>query len=283
MNEFNINYHISNLHNNGYTIIRNGFSSALADKIIIDFDKWLENSDNFLLNQKKRITNFHVLSDNTLELATNNYVNSVISTFFDSEQVIYSSLFFREGTEQHLHRDTPHFYTNPINKYCGVWFALEDINQNAGPLRYYKKSHLIDDLDNHKIYRETFDETKSYSENNLNSLLKYNKIIEEKCEKNNLELIDENNYEKIFKGDIIIWHPKLLHGGSKVIDHTLTRYSMVTHNIPVDTQVFNSSHFFTEEPTNNYTKNINTFKYLIYNNIKYVNHCCSPKVQTTYI
>lgn len=58
MNEFNIKYHILNLHNNGYTIIRNGFSSALADKIIIDFDKWLENSDNFLLNQKNALQTF---------------------------------------------------------------------------------------------------------------------------------------------------------------------------------------------------------------------------------
>ena len=30
-------------------------------------------------------------------------------------------------------------------------------------------------------------------------------------------------------GEIIIWHGNLLHGGSKVLDNSLTRLSQVTH------------------------------------------------------
>jgi phytanoyl-CoA hydroxylase len=283
MDNFDIKFHLDNLEINGYTVIRNGFTHILADKVINDFSEWCENDKSFEVNKHNRVTNFHVYSNNTLELVTNQYANSIINSFLGNEQVVYSSLFFRESTEQHLHRDTPHFYTNPINKYCGVWYALEDIKQEAGPLRYYKKSILVDDPDNHKIYNELFDENKTYSENNLNSLLRYNQIIEDECEKLNLELVDESNYEPIFKGDIIIWHPKLLHGGSRVIDRSLTRYSLVTHNIPIDTQVFNASHFFTNEPTTSYLENKNNFTYLNYNNVKYVNHGVGPKVQKSYL
>lgn len=284
MDSFDINKHINNLNDDGYTIIRNGFSHSLANNIIQNFVDWSSNKDNnFQNNMHNRVTNFHIFSDNTLELVTNKYVDAVIASFLGSEQVVYSSLFFKEGTEQHLHRDTPHFYTNPINKYCGVWYALEDIDRESGPLRYYKKSHTIDDIDNHAIYNELFDETKTYQENNLETLLKYNKIIEEKCIEHNLELVDENNYEQINKGDIIIWHPKLLHGGSKVLNNKLTRYSIVTHNVPLYTQVFNASHFFIDKPTITYINNINNYNYLHFNNVKYVDHNIVPKVQKSYL
>ena len=47
------------------------------------------------------------------------------------------------------------------------------------------------------------------------------------------ELIAKKNFEKkIFlakKGDAFIWHANLVHGGSPVIDASLTRKSMVIH------------------------------------------------------
>ena len=31
------------------------------------------------------------------------------------------------------------------------------------------------------------------------------------------------------KGDVLIWHSQLFHGGSKIVDPTMTRKSLVTH------------------------------------------------------
>lgn len=281
------NEHIQNIFNNGFTIIKNGVDNDLIDKVVSDFDEWSSlEENNFTKFNKDRVVNFHTYSKNTKDLSTNKYVNDILCKIFNTEQVIYSSLFFREGTSQHFHRDTPHFYTNPIDQYYGVWYALEDINVNAGPLKYYIGSHKLKNIDGHEVYNEIIRDDQNYKLNNddYRVLIKYNKVIEDLAKQDNLICVDENNYmHKLYKGDIIIWHPRLLHGGSDIIDSTLTRYSMVTHNIPVNTQVFNAAHFFSPNPTDDYLKNDFKHNYIKHNGIRYVNHYSNPKVQKTYI
>ncbi len=283
----NIDQHISNIQNNGFTIIKNGINIDLIDSVVRDFDTWSSlEENNFKKFNKDRVCNFHIYNENTKNLVTNFYVNEILKTMFQKEQVIYSSLFFREGTSQHYHRDTPHFYTNPIDNYYGVWYALEDVNINAGPLKYYIGSHKLVCPDGHECFNEYLKTDPNYtiSGTDYNLIIQYNKNIEDLCIKNNLQCVDENNYiNKIDKGDIIIWHPKLLHGGSNIIDPTLTRYSMVTHNVPIHTQVFNASHFFSPNPTDKYLENKFTHKYIKYNDINMVNHYSNPLVQKSYI
>lgn len=286
--EINIEQHISNINNDGFTIIKNGINLDLVDKVVRDFDYWSSLKENeFLKFNKDRVTNFHVYSENTKNLVTNNYVNKILKTLFNKDQVIYSSLFFREGTSQHYHRDTPHFYTNPIDQYYGVWYALEDININAGPLKYYIGSHKLKVPDGHdtfnKIYKNVINKDELDISSDYRCIIEYNKVIEDLCKENNLLIVDQNNYvNKINKGDIIIWHPKLLHGGSDIIDTTLTRYSMVTHNIPINTQVFNALHFFAPRPKKIYLENIFNYTYLKHNGVNIVDHNCGPRVQKGY-
>ena len=283
-----IEEHIENINNYGFTILKNKIPHELIDCVINEFETWgLMTENNFVNHRFNRVTNFHIFSKNTMDIATNKYVNEIISKLFNSQQCVYSSLFFREGTSQHFHRDTPHFYTNPIDMYYGVWYALEDIDANAGPLKYYVNSHKIADPSGYEIFNDVYknldDKSKIKIGSDFECIIKYNKIVEDECVNKNLICIDNNNYVyKINKGDIIIWHPKLLHGGSDIIDRTLTRYSMVTHNIPINTQVFNASHFFAEKPTEKYLENKLTHEYIIHNNIPIVNHNIPPKVQSTY-
>lgn len=283
----NIEHHILNIQNNGFTIIKNGINIDLVDKVVSDFDYWCAlEENNFKKFNKDRVTNFHIYNENTKNLVTNFYVNEILEAIFQKEQVVYSSLFFREGTSQHYHRDTPHFYTNPIDNYCGVWYALEDVNCNAGPLKYYIGSHKLECPDGYECFNNLIktDPNFSISGTDYRPILLYNKNIEDLCIQNNLQCVDEKNYiNTINKGDIIIWHPKLLHGGSDIIDPTLTRYSMVTHNIPINTQVFNASHFFAPKPTNEYLENKLRHKYIKHNNINIIDHFTGPKVQRSYV
>lgn len=283
----NILDHILNIQNNGFTIIKNGIDIDLVDKVVSDFDYWSSlEYNNFKKFNKDRVTNFHIYSENTKNLVTNFYVNKILEKIFQKEQVIYSSLFFREGTSQHYHIDTPHFYTNPIDQYYGVWYSLEDINVNAGPLKYYIGSHKLVSYDEHEFFNNFVKNNPNYTNNgnDYSILIEFNKKIENLCKENNLECVDEKNYiNKINKGDIIIWHPKLLHGGSDIIDPTLTRYSMVTHNVPIYTPVFNAAHFFAPKPTEQYLENKFTHEYIKHNNINIFNHNSDPRVQKSYI
>lgn len=283
--DIQIDQHISNINNYGFTIIKNGVRGDLVDKVVSEFDVWSSlEKNNFVKLKKNRVTNFHIYSDNTKELVTNKYVNEILKSLFNTEQVIYSSLFFREGTSQHYHRDTPHFYTNPIDQYYGVWYSLEDIHINAGPLKYYIGSHKLEVPNGYDTYNKLPRKNENDTDFNFKCLIEYNKVIENMCKENNLSYVDQTNYiNNVNKGDIIIWHPKLLHGGSDIIDETLTRYSMVTHNVPLHTQVFNASHFFSSTPTSPYLENKCSYNYIKYNDIHIVDHKCYPKVQRTYL
>lgn len=283
----NIEHHVSNIQNNGFTVIKNGINIDLVDKVVSDFDSWSALEENkFKRFNKERVTNFHIYNENTKNLVTNTHVNEILETLFKKPQVIYSSLFFREGTAQHFHIDTPHFYTNPIDNYYGVWYALEDIDINAGPLKYYVGSNKLESFSGYECYNKFLENEPNYTirNNDFRMLIEYNKQIEDLCKENNLERVDEKNYiNKINKGDVIIWHPKLLHGGSDIIDPTLTRYSMVTHNVPINTQVFSARHFFAPSPTSGYLENKFTHKYITHNNVNIIDHGIGPSVQKSYV
>ena len=108
--------HVEDIHRDGYTIVRNGIDSELIDRVICDFDEWSSlPENNFLKFNFDRVVNFHMYSKNTIDLATNSYVNDILNLFFNKEQCVYTSLFLRERTSQDYHRDTPHFFTNPID------------------------------------------------------------------------------------------------------------------------------------------------------------------------
>lgn len=262
--------HVDNLNNKGYTIIKNALNTELIDKVIKDIN-WHYSLNNY--NNNYRVTNFHMYNANMLNLITNKYVDDILRLFFNQEQTIYTSIFFKVGSSAYYHRDTPQMHTNPMYQYCGVWYALEDIDVKAGPFKYYVGSNKLEDIDGHKIYNKIVSENTflSFNERINRCQLEYSKVLTNLCKKNNLISMDNTNYfDKIDKGDVIIYHPKLLHGGSNIIDHSLTRYSVVTHNVPLNTQVFDTKHFFTDKPTNEYLNNICKFKYIKCNNVNVI-------------
>ena len=72
----NIQYHVENINNNGFTIIKNAINNDLIDRVVCDFDTWCSIDENkFVKFNKDRVTNFHFYSENTKNLVTNVYVN----------------------------------------------------------------------------------------------------------------------------------------------------------------------------------------------------------------
>jgi phytanoyl-CoA hydroxylase len=281
---FRLKNHVNNIEKNGYTIIRNAFDTELANKVIEEFDEWSSNPNNqFEPFKQERITNFHIYSNNTKDIVTNVYVNKILTSLFKKEPVVYTSLFFREGTNQCYNRDTPHFYTNPIDQFYSVWYALEDMHVNAGPLKYYIGSHNLDIVDGHEIYNSIYTDE---DEVNLNidhrCFTNYIDSTLKKCKELNLTESTTKKNNILHKGDIVVCHPRLVHGGSDIIDKTLTRYSMVTHHVPINTAVFGSTHYFSKSPTEEYLKNECIFNYIDHNDIKIVDHNIGPQVQKTF-
>lgn len=132
----------------------------------------------------------------------------------------FQSLNFTRGSEQRAHSDSIHMTTEPPGYLIATWIALEDVTEDSGPLVYYPGSHRL-----------PFVSTADYDSGNGYFTLGHdsNRHYEDKI----AGLIAENNLEKkVFlprRGDVLIWHGNLLHGGSPITRTGATRKSMVCH------------------------------------------------------
>lgn len=103
-----------------------------------------------------------------------------------------------------------------------AWVAFEDIDPDSSPLEFCPGSHQLPYLlsDEVGITNEDF-EKEGYVKHHQ----KYEPRIDEEVERNSMT-------RKTFlanKGDVLIWHAYLCHGGAAIRDHNLTRKSMVCH------------------------------------------------------
>lgn len=129
------------------------------------------------------------------------------------------TLNFGHGTEQHTHADSMHFSSFPRGFMCGVWFALEDVDSDNGPLRYYPGSHRPPYLD-HSLIGITASNQKGYEQYGS-----YEQLVKMVVE----ELGMERRELHLKKGMALIWAANLLHGGSPIKDAARTRHSQVNH------------------------------------------------------
>ena len=120
---------------------------------------------------------------------------------------------FYKGTQQKLHSDQIHFCSDPENLMCGLWIALEDVTMENGPLIYYPGSHKWDFLTMQKMGLNPGEY--SLYENKLADIVDKSGLKPE--------------YGLIKKGDALLWHANLVHGGYKILDDSKTRMSMVVH------------------------------------------------------
>ena len=103
---------------------------------------------------------------------------------------------------------------------CGVWVALEDIDADNGPLIYYPGSHRWPHFGNEHIGINAWHQPSRGAH-----AVSYRWLWDELVRTHNAQL--ERFTAK--KGQAIIWHARLLHGGDRQNDPMRTRWSQVTH------------------------------------------------------
>ena len=161
----------------------------------------------------------------------------LLSFILDKEVVPFQTLNFIKGSGQRAHSDSIHMTTYPLGYLIAVWIALEDIHPDSGPLFYYPGSHKLPYLlnDDFANYSSRFKlGNKQYSD--------YEDVTEDIIQQSGLQ-------PEVFlaqKGDVLIWHANLIHGGMPVINTALTRKSMVIHYYAKDVIKY---HEITERPS----------------------------------
>jgi hypothetical protein len=220
---------------NGFSVIQNYLSVEKVDKINNEIEMLLKQGTIHLTKHNRIMFAIHS-SPLLKNIGDDEKLKKLLSTLLNGNAVLFQSINFLMGSEQATHSDSIHMTTYPLGGLLGVWIALEDITEENGPLHYYPGSHKLPYYLNSDYNNEGnffCIGNKSYS--------KYEKMMQQKISELNLS-------KKKFlaqKGDLLIWHANLFHGGEKHIDKTKTRKSMVFHYFKEDAICY---HEITQRP-----------------------------------
>ena len=220
----------------GYAHLPGVITPEECDAICESFDEYVrqnqEEADQFVMSTSRhsRLTNLHLVSDPARAAIAKPSVMAALDAFFQDRAFIATSLFFEQSSEQAIHRDTPFFHTKPRNIFAGVWFALEDVHPDAGPLQYYPTGHKL-----------VIDPIKVDSSDELGGAFsEYTSRIASAVENEGIK----KEIAIIKKGDCFIWHPELPHGGTPIRQPGMTRKSMVFHCAPEKETMYGIEEFF---------------------------------------
>src|SRR5204863_7606102 len=113
-----------------------------------------------------------------------------------------------------------HTNTGPMGYLIAIWVAREDVAPVSGPLFYYPGSHrlpyvLSEHLDAARN-RLVLDETKE---------VRYAQKIAEVAREAGIEPVEFHAK----KGDLLVWHANLIHGGRAIARAGTTRKRLVAH------------------------------------------------------
>tara|TARA_A100001391_G_scaffold46046_2_gene27155 strand:+ start:33435 stop:34346 length:912 start_codon:yes stop_codon:yes gene_type:complete len=168
---------------------------------------------------ERRIQDAWKTDEDVHAIASNPAILDLLSRLYGRRAFPFQTLNFPVGTQQAAHSDSVHFSSLPERFMCGVWLAMEDIVAESGPLFYVRGSHRWPIMTNGLIGRRGYG-------SDLNSAQDpYADAWQALC--NTHGKVEETFLAR--KGQALIWCANLLHGGSRQIDNTLTRWSQVTH------------------------------------------------------
>ena len=69
-----------------------------------------------------------------------------LENYFKDTPCACQTLTYVNGSEQNAHQDSIHLTPYPNGFMCGVWVALEDVQENSGELFVYPGSHRCGSL-----------------------------------------------------------------------------------------------------------------------------------------
>jgi phytanoyl-CoA hydroxylase len=140
-------------------------------------------------------------------------VSNVLNTISGySKHISWQNMFFDKSTGTIEHQDSWYLDTNPLGKLIGAWFSLEDIQENCGSFFVCPKSHKLEVVNrkDYPTHQAFIQKIMSISSDNL-------------LEKKPMYLN---------KGDLLLWHPFLVHGAFQCQDDSLSRKSFTSHFYP---------------------------------------------------
>jgi hypothetical protein len=182
-----------------------------------DFDFWQQTGHQ--AGTSLRVQDAWEFNAQVKDFACNQHIIELLGRLYGRKAWPFQTLNFPVGTQQHFHTDSIHFSSSPERFMCGVWIALEDIDETNGPLMYFPGSHKWPIYTNEHIglCMAERDGTPTQA------------IYEQMWR----AVVDAHGAQPEYfhakKGQALIWAANLMHGGTRQLDPQRTRWSQVTH------------------------------------------------------
>jgi phytanoyl-CoA hydroxylase len=146
-------------------------------------------------------------------------LRDVVSRIFrDRRARPFAAINFFSGSEQALHQDMAVFHIWPRNWLVGAWIALEDVPADAGPLVLHSGSHRA----------PMFPAFAAYPQTNLRTTDEATAAAYEAWIAAAAARYPRHEF-LARRGQVLLWHGMLFHGGEAVRRTGSTRKSMVLH------------------------------------------------------
>ena len=212
---------IQNFVEQGFLVLRGFYSAEQVAELNAEVDRLLaEKKTDFNYTGRKLMDahRFSPLIDQGF--FKNEKLLQLLNFLMGRKVVPFQTINFIKGSEQRAHSDSIHMTTQPPGYLIASWTALEEIHAGNGPLFYYPGSHRLP-----YITTQDYDSGNSRFFIGKNSNKKYEDKVEEVVAKNGLK----KAHFHAQKGDVLVWHANLLHGGEAITQPGATRRSMVSH------------------------------------------------------
>ncbi|WP_174274985.1 phytanoyl-CoA dioxygenase family protein [Sphingomonas bacterium] len=226
---------------NGYLILEGAISPEACDRLNrkidrvwidrrvsaprVSIDVYLERADGARIPMSAapgearalpyKLNDMFLVDDDARALALHDDVVAALRWVLKSEPTVIGSLNFERGSTQKFHTDTLYMPGKTAGGMTAAWFALEDVTAEAGPLKYYPGSHQI------PLFRFSSGRPSQINE----QVTHYDAYMTRQVKDRGLEW----RHFLPKKGDVLIWHERLYHGGAAIEDIAQTRKSLVVH------------------------------------------------------
>ena len=221
---------------NGFAVLKKFFDESRVEQINEEVEDLIRTKRARWKGDRKIMFAIHY-SDIIRQAGTDPELLNILELLMGKQVALFQSINFKQGSEQRCHSDSIHMTTFPYGNLIAAWIALEDIGSEQGPLHYYPGSHKLP-----YVMNPDFGNTGTRWFLGSRPYSAYEDRIEEMVLERGLD-------KKIFypqKGDMLIWHANLLHGGEPHINKNHSRKSMVFHYYTNDAICF---HEITQRPT----------------------------------
>lgn len=182
------------------------------------FDDAVRETDPYFRKGVARVQDAWRRSEAVRRLATLPKVLAFLEAAYGRSPFPFQTLNFKHGSQQELHSDAFHFHSEPERFMCGVWFALEDVRAEAGPLIYRRGSHRLPVLTPSALGLDGGRPSPS-------ALRRYGPALTAQVDA--AGAVPTSALLK--KGEAVVWAANLAHGGAPIIDPSSTRRSLVVH------------------------------------------------------